>query len=276
MRASAAIQHHQELFAAERDFIASNYSELAGQVVGLPDTELALSRHEPGHERGSVASKTPLPLHELLDAAFSDLYRVKRTAQILDFVGSVVLPQIGIESLAPAVSGELHICTLVACRIAEGYFANTLRQMEGENPIGELQPRITVYYNGEGVPLALEKAALEKSALLLEPVVMGDITLPTGTIVSVDPKIDKAKSGQARAGDNGFITYQVEDGGFDIMPGRLSPWAYDQAIDRSLFAISGGWAGSVNYDAKHGQMIEERTIEDFRQAAHKVMGLVEA
>jgi hypothetical protein len=171
---------------------------------------------------------------------------------------------------------------LRSCSQAEDFFVLAVKQI-GSNGRADDHDRISVYHNADGTPIALRKTKIESTALLLEPAVSPQLVpIPAGTVVHVGPNASYVKTGEFDYLDRRnrpktrYQTFEVggEDTGLEVAPLRLSPWAYEDPLDRAVFAISRYNTGAeVQYDSDRAKLAQGFSIDDFRLAARSVMDI---
>lgn len=155
-----------------------------------------------------------------------------------------------------------------ACNAAEVHWKQTLGQInETQDPN---QPRVSVYHDSTGLPLAIRKQREVPSALTLQPLEMNDVTLPSGTIVGIGLDANHYPTGSYRTATTRYDCYQVSVP--PCRPSRLSAWAYD-GPERALFACAMHMDRWVSYSAHRESMLTTVSIDDFRLAALTVMEL---
>jgi hypothetical protein len=153
------------------------------------------------------------------------------------------------------------------CLEAEGFLRDAMQQVRRRRPMG--QSRVAVYHSEDGVPILLRKRKKESTALSLVNLSVGGMYVPAGTIMALkEYTLALLPDGQRRAHDTSYATYKI-DHTFGIRPLRISAWAYPEAIDRALF----GFHDASWLDTKRAQMAMRYTIDDFREAAAKIMAM---
>ncbi len=208
----------------------------------------------------------PKPSQFLIRHAFSDP-EFHTDADIQTFVTNVLYPIAGIDVDRPSFSANVvDAAKKSACYQAERFFHYTLEQiLTDKRPT---QPRIGVYHSPDAQPLALRKTHDISTALSLEPFVVGQANIPPGTIIGI-ADYNAEETGHFNIDSVQYSTYLV-DRALDLAPRRLTPWAYDDELDRMHFAAFNQKDG---FDAARGEIVRSHTIDDFRLAAGQVMNL---
>lgn len=206
----------------------------------------------------------------LFAAAFTELFFAKgQKPQLATFITEDLMPICG---LAPPTN---EIQTVIGgerrdpCKDAETYFVECLSQINGQSE--GRQTRISVYHTPEGTPLAIRKSYEQSTALTLQPAEL----IPAGTIASISYNKRAKTTGKTTLSRDYYCslaTYQV-DGELELAPLRISPWAYDDPIDRALFAVTDNGQGKPHYSERRAELITGHNLDDFRQAADQVMQL---
>lgn len=155
-----------------------------------------------------------------------------------------------------------------SCSMAEGYFRDALTQIRTGRRRGH--KIISAYHNEGGEPIALRKNTDESSAITLRRLKLGPLILPPGTIVGVGNKSAEI-TGSLKRGSYVLNTF-LAGRQFQVTPRRLSPWAFNNPADRALFGLYDN-ISSPTYNETRGRIASEIEIDDFREAAHKVMEL---
>jgi hypothetical protein len=284
MRAQQVVDHWREAQEAETAFVIETGDELQEKAASL--------RYTIAHLSGVIATKQPdydffirprLSLL-LLSNAYEDAYRsflggtehaqvVRSQASTL--AGDILLPMSGVASMATPVEGTLAGRSVGACSDAEGYYHDCLSQINTGRY--RWQQKVSVYHDRQGRPLALRKGSASSSAITLVPLSLSGIAVPPGTIGAIGPDMHNLPTGTAQQRQHSAIygTYMIDEGGLGMHPERLSPWAYDDPLDRAVFALdyTGEDEKLASYIREHGRIVEGRTLDDFQEAAHKVMAM---
>ena len=195
-----------------------------------------------GGARDNIGRDTtifPMISHGLLAAIFAEMIEEpKRSERYSKLVGKYLLPQCGLGLSKDYFNCDIGRTYKHFCSDTEGYFVDVLTQIGSRTYSG--QPRISVYHDENGAPIALRKSTQESSALLLMDARMGKLCIPMGTFVDIDHEDSATISGRINSTDgyNGWIleSYSL-DNRLTIAPGRLSPWAFESKKDRKIFGV---------------------------------------
>lgn len=218
---------------------------------------------------------TPTPLlcvaRSLMYAATEPTHMDSRGRQAKEALGELVLPNMRLRP-AQAVT-RLALCSdyNTTCSIAERAFLDAVLQATTsprdivEAP--EYHHKIlSVYQDHDGLPILLRKRRIEGSALTLVPLEWDGLTLPAGSIVSVDTKKTRLIARKRRR-DDSLRVYEFS-GAPTVRPLRLSAWVFDDELDRALFArkaVAPGWY------AEDANLLRGTTIESFQAAADRIV-----
>ncbi len=188
-----------------------------------------------------------------------------------------VMELAGISTTPTAHKGRLSGQHNGACSEAEGYFDQTLEQLFEGEPME--QYLVSAFHDSSGNPIALRKERRSMISLSLVPLTADGIFVPAGSLITIDPTVHTEKSGSTKAlmsygRDYGYryTTYEVEDE-LAFMPNRVSPWAYEDEMDRSLFGFQTDVIEDLGHNPERAWAAQTRTLEDFKQAAFRVMEL---
>ncbi len=193
----------------------------------------------------------------------------KPSQEAVAFLSETILPLCQVPPSTAPVKVKFGKKGSDACQRAERFFGQCLKQIETGEYHG--QPRISVYHGPDGTPFALRKSTDESTALTLIPVASHGLEVaPAGTIVALGDKMNKKRTGEEELPGFRLETYLV-DKALTLSPVRLSPWAYDNPLDRSLYAISNAWVEEPQYDRIRARIVELYSLSDFRQASRTVM-----
>lgn len=219
----------------------------------------------------------PLPSHKLIRHLSSSIPRVrdkKRASDAAKVLLDVALPKQGSSADAPVLTDvKREYFERLYCSDAEGHFSEALSFMRG-GPHGP-QYRISAYFDeATGEPFAFRKGYHETTALLLRPVELEHgLVLPPGMIVGFGYVKTAAEVKQHRGVTISAFPFKSSDG---MEFGRLSAWAFDDPDTRRMFALTGtAWYNGLDYDVARGRRLAETTLEDFRQAAGKILEMCE-
>jgi len=218
-------------------------------------------------------SGKPTPGTYAVAQAFDEVGRrdtERRRKAISSFLTETLLPLAGIP-FSPAsnvTSTTDSYLRLRGCTDAENSFWDTYNQVSGAMPSNrKMQSILSVYYDQDGNLLALGKKRKEASSLLLAPIgIEDDVFLPAGTIVGIEHGGLK-QAGRHDYGDWHAKAYLVA-GQPHLQPIRLSAWAYDNPLDRTLFAVS---RDSERYDDERAAIVTSLTLDDFRAVGAQIL-----
>ena len=227
------------------------------------------------HARDSYERDTlthPLVSHGLMAAIFSELQQQPEEANsYAKLLGKYLLPLCSIEPQGDSVPCEIGSTQQVFCSDTEQYFIDALKQINEHKYFG--QPRLSVYHNKEGLPVALRKGAEESSAILLQNVNVGRVFIPEGTFVGVckDSRVELTGEVSAFDEDNYWLlsSYCIDDD-FMIAPGRLSPWAHKSSALREVFSTERYTNLTLYYDDRSKQCAKH-DIKKFKKASKKIL-----
>lgn len=278
MNSVEVLEHRQAVISREHQAILANLGDISEAASGLRSTSRALGEFDKQVLPSGGRYIWPRISFHLFEEAFDDLRHYKNLkksfGRLTQFVNGVVMPMAGISEPHSLVKGELSEVPAGACDKAEGFFVDALRQVNDSSYRG--QPRISVYYSADGTPLAFRKAEDVSTALILEPTEINQVIVPAGTIAGVNSRMNWQQEGgvnvEGSAGSFSLSAYRV-DGPVFLNPLRLSPWACDDVMDRSLFATYPTISGGMFYDRSKGEIAETYSLNDFRTAAHRVITL---
>lgn len=275
MTKEAVIAHLEETVAAEQQVIREQHDVLTAANPGLERFQRVLDSMV-STEDFDVKPYWPRPSLHLLRRAFTDIGQVGREhGADLQFIGEHVLPLTG---LAPGESVKDIVLTSTGsrdtCQKAEGFFEDAREQVE--DGLSRGQQAVAVYDDGAGNPLIFRKEQEFSNGLTLAPLSAGALTLPAGTIAAVaSARIHRSHATGLRA-DGGFgMTVYRASGELDAIPVRASAWAYDEPLDRALFACEGPLSApeEITFDEEKAALLTGTALEDFRASAHRLMDL---
>ncbi len=157
-----------------------------------------------------------------------------------------------------------------SCPVAERSFADLVAQVKNprQKDLTYRNDKVSTYLSNTGVPMLLRKTVDVSTALSLVDIEMPGLVLPAGTIVNIDHEGTSQIAERVKYG----ATYKTfEFGGTPkIRPLRLSPWAFDDPMDMTLFADRAIKNPTVPDFEDTGKLVH-LGIKDFRQAALRVM-----
>ena len=161
------------------------------------------------------------------------------------------------------------------CQQAEGHFYDALNQLRTGEYSG--QPKVSIYHDQDGKPLAIRKSSKESSALLLRDLTAEDIVVPKGSIVDIKKATVSTLTGSALNFDRSGSCWSVElyriDGKPVIAPGRLSAWAYKDKNERRLFGVD-LWGSEPRYNKRKGKLCKNSSLYDFVDASSEMLRLL--
>lgn len=278
-----ALQYYQEVATSEQAWLNEHAERLATQLEPsyLRDTLLAANFST------SLASRSKPRLSlRLLGYAFDELYNlydiknpephaIDGTSEVLaGILEEYMLPLSGIPvggaEVKAAIGGNRRKGGL--CRLGEPYFYKALQQTV--HPAPSQQKNVMVYHTAEGKPVALQKYHDAKTALTLEGMsLVGRPIIPPGTIIEPMGELVAGQTGEFITPHCTFTTHVVKEP-LPLIIGRMSAWAYPKVLDRCLFAVINE-GRPLDYDVERAAMLTGTTLDDFRQAAYRVMDMCE-
>ena len=262
MRKAAVTTHHREVYLCETKTI----DELLATYSG--DSKW------PFFAKGTTVTAPRLSL-----AALERVWFSLRNNEDLKFnieTADDVLALTGIDlsgSRHPARRETVGGANADTCTKAERYFRGARRQIRGA-PFGDHR-QISTYINSDGQPLLLRKFYKESTSLTLEDMHWQGVTIPHGAIVDTGLHDMSTVIGSFERQGVVYKTYLTDEP--EIYPDRMSPWGYDEPIDRAIFGVNGNeaaiYAENPSFNSQRASLAAELTIQDFRDAAHQVMAL---
>lgn len=284
MSAEATGNHYLNVLQRDCDFLWARKDQIMAQVSGLQYLQNSL-RYFYEQNLINLGPIEPRIGLKLLNSAFESLeiYQKNtdqsRMGRLRQVIGSTLLPMSGIAPAAAAAEGRLWGEVPDNCDSAEEYFSNAVDRIRGNGYA--MHPQwLRVYHDESGQLLALRKSWDVTSSLTLQPVSLGEVVLPPGTIVKISsrskymPQTGRAKINH-QAGQIDVSTCLVE-GALPLFPARISPWAYESPLDRSLFAVNTQvFREDVKPDINPARksLAENYSLDDFREAAQTIMHL---
>lgn len=212
----------------------------------------------------AVSPIAPLASQGLLQACFEDLRADEHhaTDRKLAFIGQTILDHTGVEAGTPVAAGTWSSREYQACSCAEGFFIDCLRQLTGFGYHN--QPVVSVYHRGE-VPILFRKNQDSATALTLQPVQLGPLSVPAGTIVAVPSTMNRDKTGERLTRTTQLSTYQLPNS-LQLAVARLTPWAYRTPDQQLLYAVD-AFKENLKIDRERRTIIETADLDTFRAAA---------
>lgn len=274
-----AQSYFEEKLEEDREILARDYEQLkdTASELDLSSVPKLLHSMNPGlginwkyfRERRSncVAPRLGLVLaHEF----YFDMCSVEPSPRLAE-LGGTLLEYAGLDKPdttdCKGVKGVIAKSSNVACSNAELYFIHALQQIrEG---CCKNQPKVSVYHDQDGAPVLLRKNKEVDSALTLRGMEISGVPIVPGTIMGVDERASKEKTGSLRFRKYGFevATYLLPS---DLLvnPIRISPWAYDNPLDRVLFAMYD--EEPIEVDRDREERVVSYSIDDFRRCARVI------
>ena len=283
MSQNATLARLENVVADELDQIDSHQDELLGDTYakrGDPVKHYISKTILGGSHEGWYFTNqtTPTPLMDIMAEMFINMAERDHSAdpQLLSFVTAQAEPFIAAHENPLSARINFKRNNSEACESAEGYFNAALKQVRSLRSHG--QRIVSAYHDSTGSPILFRKSNLESTALTLVPIHTAGIVLPPGTIVGVSNGESTEQAGVDEHLNYTFKSIQLSDED-TIMPVRLSPWAYADPIDRSMFACEGQVLGGkkssipkdVWYNRYRAEMLRRTSIEDFTAAAAKIV-----
>ncbi|MCA9330025.1 hypothetical protein KDA11_05225 [Candidatus Saccharibacteria bacterium] len=159
------------------------------------------------------------------------------------------------------------VITSPACSSAEWRFYSMLKKVNQQTD--DEHRLITVYYD-DRQPVFIQKNRGSLTALNLVPLRIAGCYVPTGTIVEISSSVSSVINARHKYVDGSqYISMPLYDVG--ISPIRISSWAYQDPLDRALFACQKQSDDQIEINHQTLQKVTSVDIEDFRQAAKVVM-----
>jgi hypothetical protein len=295
--AAEAIAHFKSRVAAEDVVFSSQYDAFAIATKSHANVQKAWHRME-GNEFLAMSSLrgssppfyvTPLGSHILLQSSLKEAAAHPGVAPTLHrFAGTQLMKLAGFSAQKPA--GLLRPPTrrlesYVGCPNTESFLSGALDILEATSGVAAKHQTTLSVYHDNGTPLAFRKSETESTAITLAPLqVADDLVLPAGWLIGVDgsemPKTGKHFDHHYLDIGNKHKTtalqaFSVEEG-MKGLPLRALPWAYPEAVDRSLYAIRYFEEldrQHITYDAARGDIVVNRSLDDFQAAARRIIDL---
>jgi hypothetical protein len=170
----------------------------------------------------------------------------------------------------PDISSKTGVTKVGSCKLADEYFVDAAAQTLGRNRRFGTQARITVYHDSNLLPVLLRKDRDESSSLTLTSMQNDNgLVIPPGSIVYYNEKVTNPPVIQKGVS----LCAQPFDNEQALSFLRLSAFAYDDPIDRALFATEGFGGDMLRIDGEKAQKILEYDLDDFRTAARIIVDL---
>jgi hypothetical protein len=279
MTAEVVIDHWEAQYANESSLLGEEGLEPLRQSVDFSETPKDIDKFIANHE----AAIHPNGIHgNIPRLALYGIQRVyarignisKRNADysvdrnIARYINGRLMAIAGIETEAESIPANLISNGMFEiCSDAEGFFAKAIEQVNKGGDYG--QPLVSVYHDDNGRPLAFRKLKRSSSALNLEQMQVAGIIVPKGTIIRVGQDKTLTQTGEVTRNGHKVQTYLV-DGKLSISPLRIGAWAYEDALDRALFATT-SYKRKMELNRNKSVPLKKYTWEDFTSAADKAM-----
>lgn len=279
------IGHYLERAKAELDLIGKRGKAFANNPELMPATGNMLQKFAGNFAcRIYLDSRGPSPLlllSRLLQFDINDKPAdSRRSSQLL---GNFVLP--GLRTTASerliVASQSTNDNTNIACVQTEARFVGALKQIKTRSY--RLQSRVSVTVDETGTPVLFRKGNAESTALTLCNLEVGGCIFPPGTIVDVRDNNENNPTHTKRNKLNGHreqLDVHAIPEDLTAAPVRLSPWAFDDPLDRAIFGMSGGiirgasdlqMSKDSSFEASRAEIAQTYNISDFRDAANQVL-----
>lgn len=270
MKKQDVLRHLDEVVEKDISTVREQSDELVAASANLPCSRAVLEAIITGGNGALVSEHSaPRPSLRLLMAGYGDFEKAP-TPEVARFVQERLFPLVGLEELTEPLSADAGSLRYgVGCDEAEDRFYSSASQLASGHYVGHR--KISTYCDADGRPLLYRKSFAESTALSLVPLSIYDMYIPPGTIVAVDPSMDVASSGYRARPYHEIEAYTVRDR-LALNPVRLSAWAFDDPLDRSLFACEGN-PTPYQYDAAKGYMLEAVALSNFASASRRITEL---
>lgn len=277
MRRSDVIKRHGDRTEAERQFLADNRRRFSANTNRLPHAACALDT-----VKGRVVENiVPLASHAIIRESWLDLEHALRTrsvekiTQLRRLMNGLLLPMAGIElSHEPIPVNHSNDLRRGDCSYAETAFFEAVKQVRTHRLAS--QSEIDIYHTALGKPLLFQKNRDNSTALALQTFDLEGMVIPAGMIVCMpyDQNISISRRRRINEGWQAFNinSHMVEAEQLVIDPLRLSPWAYEDPLDRALFALD-GYDNDLYCSPERAHKVTKYDIDDFREAASRIIEL---
>lgn len=273
MTQAEVLAHHSSVTKQEHEFFMGHYQDKLSPVKGLNHVLSELKYYQRTGTRSALYI-SPRPSLAFFHMVFAGIEDDEASAEVadsgLELLGSLLLPQAGLaKPEQQPMPGNLVKSSANSCKGAEAYFIDTVNQIKSGEYAG--QDRVSVYHDESGRPLALRKSHEASTALTLVPIQLGAAVIPAGIIADVGHDANTKSTGMVNYDDYMLETFDVGKV-ISIAPLRVSPWAYANAPDRTLFGVS-GMPATLTYDGVRGEQAAGGQLANFEQAAQTIMTL---
>lgn len=265
------LAHYQQVMAAEKAYFESNETRFneAADLFATPSQDRFRGLMRAAQKNPTSYTSEPRPSHWLINLAFREMSREPENSQrgheIAEVSASLLYPMGNITATSAGIPGTLTDVDHETCDRAEVFFTNAVEQVVRRT--NQDQPRLSVYHTKEKEPLALRKTFDASTALLLRDITVNGGFVPAGTIVGVG---NIKRTGQTIQASRIMQSYEVIPP-FTISPIRLSPWAYADALDRSLFGIGKEGTQPIIYDPGRARRVAHYELANFVEASELIM-----
>jgi hypothetical protein len=278
----AVVQHHNEIIDAENQAMNCSFDFMSQAFMDLHSTTHTLDRIRNG-QYNRLSKVWPRPSLALFNRFFQDTLRIDDSvleARALDFVGQELVPLSGARSDQPTFSGVLGRGMANTCASAERRFYDYLLQITTGEVADPFQANIGVLHDEDRVPLAITKS-ITKSAMTLVPIqfIGSEITgqeiaasgihAPAGAIGAIDETNLEKMSVKTIDGTT-FTSYLTQEA-LRFRPTRLSPWAYQDIMDRLIFALEAPSKDRICFDPVRSHIVGNTHLDIFRHAASQLI-----
>ena len=288
---SLVIDHLEERWKSDLRYFETHLNDLLASTTACTDSrEFLLRLCKPGERLTSIDDTAPTPMtrfvYELMIEALSvdnqyDAQTRKRSMSAQNLLQDSIYGLAHIQTETAAIQGELGKQRHLGCSDAEGRFVSTLRRVEDEEErlLAGPDTEIIVYHDDTETPILLQKATGEKTSITLQGIGFGDFVLPPGTIVTLDRGAKVGDTGIKYRRSDILVTRELQKTQ-KILPVRLSPWAFNDPMDRAIFGTSGmaeignprpEELTSADCYMTRAKLCAEHRIDDFRACAQKVL-----
>jgi|GEM_PF-5214791 len=136
----------------------------------------------------------------------------------------------------------------------------------------ETDQSVNIFHTPAHTPLLFGKEVYARTSLTLQPMVAEELYIPRGTIVATARDMSQHTTGMRVTGKSSVLETFAVDGPPRVAPLRLSPWAFDDEENRSLYALTPtDWGNGTTVDTLRFSQIHEATIAEFTRVAHALV-----
>ncbi len=271
------IEHHHERFKSDQTALETYLEDQGNNLNVVPGFRNYIRRlAEVSYESVDFSNTKPTLLDDAVYYAFHELRwsngKRRATAQEVMPLVKPIFELIQSPD-TPSIRAALTSWSVSTCSLAETKFAE-VRQITDDiaskkAPSNE-QPNVWIYRH-EMLPVAIEKRFDSRSALLLTPTTMLGGRIPAGTIATLNRHGSMESAGK----HHGQTEFEVLDytNTPEFGPLRLSPWAYEQPLDRALYGLSKDTGGKTPTIDMCRAAVHALTLADFAVSANQVIEL---